>query len=85
MNNKKCHFCGNIHFSEKTVQYVYQRNKRFMIIDSVPCEECNYCGERYYDGLVIEKIENEFINIYDNHKKIKNQVLVPVESYLELA
>ena len=36
----------------KTVQYIYRHDGKFLVVNEVPCEECTYCGERYYDGPV---------------------------------
>ena len=36
----------------KTVQYIYRHEEKFLVVNEVPCEECTYCVERYYDGPV---------------------------------
>lgn len=80
-----CHFCGNKNSTPKTVPYIYRQNDKMMVINNVPCEECDFCGERYYDGAVIEKIEAEFLSINNSHKIVKKSIIVPVEEYLEIA
>ena len=84
MSNDKCHFCGNKNFSNKKVQYIYKHDEKFIIVNDVPCEECDFCGERYYEAKVLKKIENEFLEIYSKNKKVKTEIKVPVEGYLEL-
>lgn len=80
--NKVCNFCGNKNFIEKTVQYVYQDNGRFMIFNDVPCEECEFCGERYFEASVLKKIEKEFDDVYSKQKKAPSEIRVPVEQYV---
>lgn len=43
--SKVCQFCGNKNFSEQKVQYTYKHDDKFLIVDDVPCEQCQYCGE----------------------------------------
>jgi YgiT-type zinc finger domain-containing protein len=82
--NTKCHFCGNVNFKETTVQYIYKHDNRFLIVNDVPCEQCEYCGEEYFAGKVLAQIENEFHRIYAHGKTVKKELRVPIEQYLEL-
>lgn len=85
MNKKKvCSFCGNKNFREKNVQYIYKHNDQFLVVNNVPCEECEYCGEQYFKAEVLKKIEKSFQDIYLAGKKSKKQVKVPVEEYVEI-
>jgi len=79
--NKKCSFCGNKNVSKKSVQYVYKRNDRFLIVDNVPCEQCEFCGEQYFEASVLKKIEADVEAVYSHKKKPAREVLVPVESF----
>lgn len=82
--NKICKFCGNKNFRSKHVQYIYRHNGQFLIVDNVPCEECEYCEEQYLRVHVLKKIERDFIDIYSNSKELKKQIEVPVEEFVEL-
>jgi YgiT-type zinc finger domain-containing protein len=82
---KVCNFCGNKNFHEKTVQYIYRHNNKMLIINNVPCEECEFCGEQYFKAPVLKKIEHEFNQIYSAGKKLKEKIEVPVEDYQEVA
>lgn len=82
---KQCSFCGNKNFSEKQVQYVYKHNDRFLIVNSVPCEECAFCGERYYKADVLKKIEKDYFAIYQSGKTAKSELKVPVEEFVEIS
>ena len=57
--NKTCSFCGNKNYINKKVQYIYRHNNRFLVINNVPCEECEYCGEQYFKANILKKIERE--------------------------
>ncbi|MFP4422575.1 MAG: type II toxin-antitoxin system MqsA family antitoxin [Desulfococcaceae bacterium] len=81
---KTCLSCGNKNFRYTRTQYIYRRNDKFLIVNHVPCEECEYCGEQYFQAPVLKKIENEFNAIHHQGKKAKTQVPVPMEHFGEL-
>lgn len=81
---KVCNFCGNKNFRERHVQYFYKHNDQFLVVNNVPCEECEYCGEQYFKAEVLKKIEEDFNAIYQSGKKAKKEVKVPVEEYVEI-
>ncbi len=81
---KACNFCGNKNFRERHVQYIYKHNDQFLVVNNVPCEECEYCGEQYFKAEVLKKIEEDFNAIYQSGKKAKKEVKVPVEEYIEI-
>ena len=82
--SKVCNFCGNKTFKSKQVQYIYKHNDRFLVVNNVPCEECEYCGEQYFEADVLKKIEKDFMDISSAKKKSKKQIEVPVEDFAEL-
>lgn len=82
--NTKCHFCGNKNFKLARVQYIYKHNNQFLIVNDVPCEQCEYCGEEYFEGKVLTQIEEEFHRIHAQGKKAKNELRVPIEQFPEL-
>jgi len=79
--DKKCNFCGNKNVSAKTVQYVYKRGGRMLIVDNVPCEQCDFCGEQYFEASVLKKIEADADAVFSHKKKPVREMLVPVESF----
>ncbi len=81
---KVCNFCGNKNFRNMHVEYIYRHDRKFLFVESVPCEECEYCGEQYFKAEVLKKIERDFIDIYSNGKKLKKRIEVPVEEFAEL-
>jgi len=82
--SKMCNFCGNKNFESKRIQYIYRHKGRFLIVNDVPCEECEYCGEQYFNADVLKKIERDFMDIYSAGKKSKQLIEVPVEEFVEL-
>jgi YgiT-type zinc finger domain-containing protein len=78
---KKCNFCGNKNFSNKTVQYILKRENRIFIMDKVPCEECDFCGEQYFHATDLKKIEARFEKVTTGHAKPKRRIMVPIETY----
>ncbi len=81
---KVCNFCGNKNFKTKNIQYIYKHSGRLFIVNDVPCEECEYCGEQYFKSSVLKKIENDFLRIRSSRKKPKQEIRVPVENFAEL-
>jgi YgiT-type zinc finger domain-containing protein len=82
--NTKCHFCGNKNFKHTSVQYIYKHNNQFLIVNDVPCEQCEYCGEEYFESKVLIQIEEEFHRIHSQGKKAKQELQVPIEQFPEL-
>ena len=81
---KICNFCGNRNFREKHIQYIYKHDNQFLVVNNVPCEECEYCGEQYFKAQVLKKIEEEFRAIYVSGKRARKKVTVPVEEFAEI-
>lgn len=81
---KTCSFCGNKNFMKKHVQYIYRHDEQFLVVNNVPCEECEYCGEQYFEAEVLKRIEKNFRDIYLSGKRAKKEVTVPVEEFVEI-
>ena len=81
---KTCSFCGHRVVKEKRVQYIYKHNDDFLLVNDVPCEECEFCGEQYFKVSALKMIEREFKSIYSTKKKPKRELILPVENFSEL-
>jgi YgiT-type zinc finger domain-containing protein len=81
---KVCNFCGNKNFSNKRVQYIYRRDGNYLIVNHVPCEECEYCGEQYFEAQALKKIEADFDSIYLSGKKPAKSIQVPIADFANL-
>lgn len=79
--DKKCGFCGNKGYSRKNVQYIYRHGDNMMIMNNVPCEECDFCGEQYFEAGALKKIEKAFFDIHQSGKKAAKEISVPVEEF----
>lgn len=82
--SKVCSFCGNKNVVETHTQYIYRHNDQLLMVNNVPCEMCEYCGEQYFKAEVLKKIEADFNSIYYAGKKVKRELKVPVEEFVEL-
>ena len=81
MNEERCHICGGTDFEERRVEYIYRRDGNYLVVRDVPCEVCLRCGERYYEGPVLLRIERRFKEIHEQHAKPQFAIEVPVEVY----
>jgi len=84
MKKKQCSFCGNTHLSQKSVRYIYQHGDDVMMVDDVPCIECDYCGEQYFDASVLKKIEQDFKAVSQRRKTPARSIQVAVETFSAL-
>jgi len=84
MMSEDCSFCGNTDFKEKSVDYVYRRGDKMLVVNGVPCTECTYCGERYYEADVLVRIESDFEAIENGTREVEHRLSVPVEDFSRL-
>ena len=81
---KACSFCGHKTIKKKYVQYLYKHHDHFLLVNDVPCEECEFCGEQYFQASSLKIIESEFKSIYSTKKKPKRELTLPVEDFSDL-
>jgi hypothetical protein len=53
-------------------------------VNDVPCLQCTYCGEQYFEGHVLRNIEKKFNEIYLQGHKASQESQIPVEHFLDL-
>ena len=82
---QQCVFCGHEHLAAKTTRYIYQKNAQLFVVEQVPCTECQFCGEEYFDFSVLQKIEKDYIAISTNQKQPQRLMQVAVENFSALA
>ncbi len=78
---KQCNFCGNRNAKKTRTQYTYNHDGKWLVVDNVPCEQCEYCGEQYFSAKVLGKIEADFIAVHSARRKDRAEMVVPVETY----
>jgi len=81
---KTCSFCGHTEIKNTKVQYLYKHDNHFLLVNGVPCEECEFCGEQYFAASTLKKIEKEFISIHNKKKQPKKKLSMPVEDFSDL-
>ncbi len=76
----------NKNFKNSKVQYTSKRDNKFIIVDDVPCVQCEFCGEQYFDASVLKNIEVEveFDAIHSKGKSVKKKVVIPIEAYTDI-
>lgn len=68
MVGQHCVFCGNKHLHSAATRYIHQQDDDLMVVDGVPCTECDFCGEQYFDAAVLKTIETEHLAIIQHQK-----------------
>ena len=84
MMKAKCAFCGHKELQPRQTQYIYRRDGQFLIVDDVPCLQCAYCGEQYFEGNTLRDIEVKFNELHVHGQKASKEVRIPVEHFLDL-
>ena len=80
----KCPFCGHKNRIEKNVEYIYRSGEQCMIVTDVPCLECEFCREQYFEASVLKRIEADFHAIQSAKKQPLKTIQVPVEAFSAL-
>lgn len=71
-----CYSCGSELVEKKTTLH-QERNGKWYMCEDVPTLVCHQCGEIYYDGTVMEKIEE----MLTSDRSIDREISVPVIKY----
>ncbi|MDD5267611.1 MAG: type II toxin-antitoxin system MqsA family antitoxin [Methylococcales bacterium] len=82
--SEHCVFCGHKHLDRKTTRYIYQKDQQMLVVENVPCLECTFCGEQYFDAGVLQKIENDYLAITHQQRQPRRVMLVAVEDFTAL-
>jgi len=74
----KCIFCGG-KLKKDNVTFTYQDDHKYIIVEDVPAEVCNSCGEKIYSPAVTDDLLKFAKNKFHAVKTIK----VPVFNFVE--
>ncbi len=74
----KCVFCGGT-VREETVTFTYEEGDRFLLVEHVPAEVCERCGEKTYAPQVAE----DLLRFAREEFKPVRTLEVPVYDYAE--
>ncbi|MCO6426961.1 YgiT-type zinc finger protein [Nitrosomonas communis] len=78
---EQCAFCGNKHLTPKTTRYLHQHDEQLLIVEGVPCLECDFCGEQYFEIDVLKRIEADHREIAEHRREPARYVSVAVEAF----
>ncbi|MBI5215233.1 MAG: type II toxin-antitoxin system MqsA family antitoxin [Ignavibacteriae bacterium] len=63
-----CFLCGGL-LEQRTVTKIQTSKEELIgVVENVPAWVCNQCGEKYFDGPILEKIEQ----LLDNRQPKRN-------------
>lgn len=79
---EQCAFCGNKNLTPKTTRYFHQQDEEMLIVEHVPCIECDFCGEQYFDIGVLKRIETDHRDIAASRKQPNRYVRIAVEEFV---
>lgn len=71
-----CHFCGG-KVTAQQVNVMRHWKDRYILIENVPAHVCTQCGERYYDAIIAEAMD-QIMRASESEVSIKRAIRVPV-------
>jgi YgiT-type zinc finger domain-containing protein len=75
----KCIVCKNVMKRKKTTIELRLKGD-LIIIDGIPADVCDYCGEKVLSPEVVDSVSKIYKN--RNRKKMKKIISVPVYSFV---
>lgn len=75
----KCHFCKGT-TKIKNIDIDFRWGDKLFVVENVPVEVCNQCGERYYSSEVSKKLD-ELVKQQKPSRKPRKTIEVPVFSW----
>ena len=52
----RCHVCGSIHAREELVSDVFQIDGKPVLVENIPAQVCDRCGEEIFSKETTEKV-----------------------------
>jgi YgiT-type zinc finger domain-containing protein len=69
----RCYVCkGPV--QDARVRIIRERNGKLFVIDNVPAQVCQQCGEEFYRGWVLEEVDR----LMDSGESVEREITVPV-------
>jgi YgiT-type zinc finger domain-containing protein len=78
---EQCAFCGNKNLTDKTTRYLHRQGEALLFVEHVPCVECEFCGEQYFDIQILKKIETDHLEIAEHRRQPLRYLQVAVEDF----
>lgn len=60
---------------------LHQRDEEMLIVDDVPCLECDFCAEQYFDVGVLKRIEADHRDIAEHRRQPARYMQVVVAAF----
>jgi YgiT-type zinc finger domain-containing protein len=71
-----CHFCGG-KVTAQQVDVMRHWKGRYVLIENVPAHVCAQCGERYYDAVVAEAMD-QIMKASETELGAGREICIPV-------
>ena len=65
----KCHVCGSTNAHEELVSEVFQIDGRPVLVENIPAQVCERCGEEIFSKETVEKVR---LLVHGRAKPIKS-------------
>ena len=72
----ECHFCGGDVISQHTDVMRHWKD-RYILIENVPTHVCTQCGERYYDAVIAEAMD-QIMRASETQVDAAREICIPV-------
>ena len=82
---KVCKCCGNKNFKDAKVEYTFKYDDHLLQVEDVPCEQCEFCGEKYFQADILKKIEKEFYEIFLTGERPFLKIKVPIKTFSDIS
>ncbi len=76
VNTMKCVFCGGNMVKSK-VTFSYEEEEKHLIVEHVPAEVCNECGEKVFSA----EVTDELLRFANNEFPPARKIEVPVYDF----
>lgn len=71
-----CDYCPGT-LERRFIDFVDERDRKFLVVEEVPTDVCRQCHMRYYDARVVDNLDR----ILDRRGPFRRVLRVPVVKY----
>jgi len=75
-----CVFCGG-RLVQSVTDYIEKIENHIILIKGVPCEECEQCGETYFNNNIVKVLEH----ILNDIQHISSEITLTIIDYMKNA
>jgi YgiT-type zinc finger domain-containing protein len=77
-NKMNCSFCGG-KVVNKNITFIYEDPDNYILVENVPAEVCEHCGEKTYSP----KVTDDLLRIAKKELKPRRTINIPVYDFSE--